>query len=52
VSIATVWGAVSLLVVHLTSPITSFPPEEMDLDDDNDSLESMIDPSGAVEVLA
>lgn len=25
------------------------PPEEMDLDDDNDSLESMIDPSGAVE---
>jgi hypothetical protein len=25
------------------------PPDEMDLDDDNDSLESMIDPSGAVE---
>jgi hypothetical protein len=27
----------------------SVPPEEMDLDDDNDSLESMIDPSGAIE---
>ena len=25
------------------------PPDEMDLDDDNDSLESVIDPSGAVE---
>lgn len=25
------------------------PPDEMDLDDDNDSLESMVDPSGAVE---
>ncbi len=25
------------------------PPDEMDLDDDNDSLESMIDPSGTVE---
>jgi hypothetical protein len=25
------------------------PPDEMDLDDDNDSLESMVDPTGAVE---
>ena len=25
------------------------PPDEMDLEDDNDSLESMADPSGAVE---
>lgn len=25
------------------------PPEEMDLDDDNDSLESVVDPSGTVE---
>lgn len=25
------------------------PPDEMDLDDDNDSLESMVDPSDAVE---
>lgn len=25
------------------------PPDEMDLDDDNDSLESMVDPSGTVE---
>lgn len=25
------------------------PPDEMDLDDDNDSLESMMDPTGAVE---
>ncbi|KAI0245875.1 hypothetical protein BJV78DRAFT_1136562, partial [Lactifluus subvellereus] len=27
----------------------AMPPEEMELDDDNDSLESMVDPSGAVE---
>ncbi|KAI0294586.1 hypothetical protein BC826DRAFT_1185707 [Russula brevipes] len=27
----------------------SVPPEDIDLDDDNDSLESMIDPSGAIE---
>jgi hypothetical protein len=27
----------------------SVPPEEMDLDDDNDSPESMIDPSGGIE---
>ncbi|KAI0284857.1 hypothetical protein BC826DRAFT_131357 [Russula brevipes] len=27
----------------------SVPPEEMDPDDDNDCLESMIDPSGAIE---
>jgi hypothetical protein len=27
----------------------SVPPEEMDLDDDNDSPESMIDPPGAIE---
>jgi hypothetical protein len=27
----------------------SVPPEEMDLDDDNDSLESMIDPPSAIE---
>jgi hypothetical protein len=25
------------------------PPDEMELDDDNDSLESMVDPSGTVE---
>jgi hypothetical protein len=25
------------------------PPEEMELDDDNDSLESMVDPSGTME---
>lgn len=27
----------------------AMPPEEMELDDDNDSLESMVDPSGGVE---
>jgi hypothetical protein len=27
----------------------SAPPDEMELDDDNDSLESMVDPSGAIE---
>jgi hypothetical protein len=27
----------------------SVPPEEMDLDDDNDSLESMIGPCGGIE---
>lgn len=42
-------GVLARRPLDLASDYLSFPPEEMELDDDNDNLESMMDPSGAVE---
>ncbi|KAH9959189.1 hypothetical protein BC827DRAFT_1111645, partial [Russula dissimulans] len=41
-------GAAARRTLNL-SDYLSVPPEEMDLDDDNDSMESIMDHSGAIE---